>query len=189
MPRTPPAQVLEELYRLLPTLRLGWDGGRGCYGLIQLWRHREIYDIHGTIKVFREPWGDRGEIFGRPFDRQFRVPMYVIDVAPDDLFVYTDVLLAEVAKFCRKGLYRRLYEANIDTLKRMKDEQQALAEQQGEHMYWRAQRSSWRPNVVAREFLTAYDKRVLSGEHAHQLEVDREAQLLNGPSPDSIGAR
>lgn len=82
----PPRHVCEALARVHPLLRVGWDGAGDTFGLLMVTRSRL------AKRTFYEYWRGRGPVFsrsGRPrpdWDEIGRVPMYLIDVEPKDVF-------------------------------------------------------------------------------------------------------
>lgn len=82
----PPRHVCEQLARIHPLLRIGWDGEEGVFGLLMVTRSRL------AARTYFEYWRGRGPVFsktGRPradWDEVGHVPMYLIDVKPEDVF-------------------------------------------------------------------------------------------------------
>lgn len=202
-----PHFVTEGLYRLHKDARLAWLGqdrsgpeddlNQGKFALVQLYHWKDAQET-----FYGDPWGDRGPIFGRPFDRLQRVPIMLTILDPKH--VMTGALLCACRGCIRSPdqcfrcghrhegvVFRRWIMSIRDRVMAGARERGAqyqteiddLAEETGDYIHWRSQRSTFRPNVVPQKDLTAEDKAVLSGDAIKGVKDTFVDKLQTGGDP------
>lgn len=161
-----PEWITEEIYRVHKDARLAWFGqdregpeedlNKGKFALVQLYHWRDAAET-----FYGDPWGDRGPIFGRPYDRLQRVPIMLTLIDPEDVF--SGKVVAMLKRWCtpiRERVMLAAREKGAEYQSQVND----LAEAGGDYLHWTAQKSTDRPPVVPQKDLTEDDKAVLRGD-------------------------
>ena len=166
----PPEFMCKALERIHPQLRLGWIGkdhqpgealNQGCFALIQLYHTRD------AERTFFTPWGDTGPIFGSKYDLLSRTPIYLADIAPEDVF--SGAFLAIVRKWM-KPMKERYMESAVEKGKAYESANQEQAEAQADLMLWNAkQTDATSDRTITNSDVTEADKAVLRGETKQDL--------------------
>lgn len=144
-----PEWVCRKLSDFHPNLRIGWDGKERTFGLVHL------YHWSDAQKTYRQFWQDHGPIFsksGRPrpdWDLHQRVPVYIIDVTPQDVF--SGKIVALVKRWVRP-IASRVYTSAIAEGKRRETYENDRAGEQADKVYWKSQRRGYHAPVVAKKF-------------------------------------
>lgn len=160
----PPSWICKELERIHPQLRLGWVGrdrsgpadelNKGSFALIQLYHQRD------ASRTFFTPWNATGPVFGTDYDRLARVPVYLADIEPQDVF--SGACIPLIRRWMRP-LKERVVEAQVAKGREYESSNQDLAEAQTDYMLWHASKSDMSDRTVTNSDLTAHDKAVLDG--------------------------
>jgi hypothetical protein len=162
----PPQWVVDEIKRIHPQARLGWEGlerkgseeelNKGRFALIQLYHARD------AAKTFLTPWANRGPVFGKHFDSLFWTPIYVIDVAAEDVF---SGRIITMLKRWMRPMRERYVESAIAKGSEYQTQCDDIIGEAADEMYSLAHRSTdGGAPVVAKKFLTLEEKKILSGD-------------------------
>lgn len=161
-----PDHICEALYRLHPQVRLGWVGAdrlspdedlnKGQFALLQLYHARDA-----ARTFYGDPWGDRGPVFGRPYDRLMRVPIMLHLVHPRDVF--SGRIVMDVRHWM-KPIKQRVEEAALERGRDYQRKLDDLAGEIGSEMYWNSHNGGSATITAPYKDLTAEDKAVLGGE-------------------------
>lgn len=203
-----PKHICEQVYRLHEWCRLGWVGedrlspdeplNKGRFALLQLYH---AYDAARTY--YGDPWNDRGPIFGRPFNRDQRVPIMLTLLEPAAVLTGSflcscDGCLAGADPCHRLGcghshqgvLLRRWMMSIGERMMRAAEERgriyqtelDNLAGEIGSEMHWHAKKDG---AVIPEphKFLTEDDKAVLSGETAKGVKDAFVNNIAQGGTP------
>jgi hypothetical protein len=165
--------AIAALRELCPDARWAWYGkpkhgeseelNRGQFALLQLYRR------HEASGALYEQWGDKGPIFGAPFDRDRYEPLWLANFTPEDVFALRFV---PVVRRWMRPLRARLVESAQQRGLDYENEIKQLAGRIGDEMWWRSQRSTDTPIVVPKKFLTKEDKAVLCGDAMRDVRND-----------------
>ena len=129
----PPEWVSLDVERENKYARLAWHGEEQQFAVV------DLVPAPLVKRMIKEPWGNRGPVFGSYFDRLRRVPVWVDNVDT------SDVMSGRVAHLVRRWstpLKKRLEDRHEATKREQADSVSNVAGEMGEEMYWRAQRSS-----------------------------------------------
>ena len=152
-----PAEICRRLKEFHPWLRLGWDGNKRKFGLVQL------YHAKDAKASFREFWRHQGPLFsasGRPeyhdYDGLLRKPMYLIDIEPRDVFSGKVVRLAKRwARPIAARMKESQDEQNYDRKKKYDDLRLSMAD----YVYSEGKRDNHAP-IVAKKFVKPSENQV-----------------------------
>lgn len=168
----PPTWICKELERLHPQLRLGWVGkpregdelNQGFFALIQLYHSRD------AERTFFTPWHtieNRGTIYGSRFDPLMRLPIYLADIEPADVF--SGACLPAIKRWMRPMKERHM-ESAIEKGKAYEAEVQDMSEGAADYMLWSANKpDSTSDRTITNADVTEHDKAVLRGETKRDL--------------------
>ena len=185
----PPSSVCESLYRLHKWARLGWVGedrkgpaddlNKGSFALLQLY-----HQLDAKETFYGDPWGDRGPVFGRSYDRLMRVPIMLTLVSNEDVF---SGKIVPMLKQWMKPIAQRMLAGAKEKGEKYQDALDDLAGQQGEHLYWRSMRpNAARPMPIAQKFLTPHDKAVIAGDTIRGVKDKFVNDLLHAPGASPL---
>jgi hypothetical protein len=167
----PPRWVLDELVRITPWARIGWLGkergpkdelNKGEFVLLDLIKARLI------DKTFKEPWADRGPVYGPWFDPLARMPVMIKAYQPEEVF--GGAIIADVKRLVTP-LKPRLDKTWLAEERKYRDGISDLAGQMGSELYWRAHRNieGGIATHLPNKCLTKKEKEVLTGEWKQHL--------------------
>lgn len=165
----PPEWICKELERIHPHLRLGWVGyarksgedelNKGVFALIQLYHSR---DASRTFYTLWETVENRGPVFGSRYDPLSRTPIYVSELAPEDVF--SGACIPMIRRWMRP-MKQRYMESAVAKGKQYESDNQDLAEAQADYMLWHANKTDGSSDrTITNADLTKHDKAVLAGE-------------------------
>jgi hypothetical protein len=159
----PPKWVEIELERIMGQARLGWDGERQKFALIELRKKREQIERDLSIGT---PWkSSQGPIFGSRYDLLSEVPIYIISIDIEDVF--SGKILA-LTKRWMTPFKDRVMDVCLEAGKETEAEMQDLTGEAGEYLDWHAHQSwATSDNSLHLGDVTEADKKVLSGEGKH----------------------
>ena len=146
----PPAHICEQLARVHPLLRIGWDGAEGSFGLLMITRSRL------AKRTFFEYWRGRGPVFsrtGRPradWDEIGRVPMYLIDVEPRDVF---SGRICRMARQWMRPFAPQYLEGARQAGRDIESQIDDMGHDAGLRLYGEGQRDGTGAPIVARKFI------------------------------------
>lgn len=141
----PPQDICRQLAAFHPQLRLGWDSEHHRFGLVQLYNRR------AAKTTFRDRWGSRGTLFsktGRPapdWDAWSRVPMYIIDIPPRDVF--SGKVLKDVKHWVRP-VYARVYKSAMEERREVLRKIDAIGHEAGGEIYRESQARGQTYNIA-----------------------------------------
>lgn len=167
-----PSHITEALYRLHPQVRLGWIGedrlspdeplNKGKFALLQLYHVRDAERTY-----YGDPWGDRGPVFGRPYDRLMRVPIMLHLVSAEDVF--SGRIVFDVKRWMMP-IRQRVEDAARERGREYQRQLDDLAGEIGSEMYWEAHNGGSATLTTPYKDLTDDDKAVLGGETIRGVE-------------------
>jgi hypothetical protein len=179
----PPVSVLEAVQKIHKHARIGWVGkpksspedlNAGYWALIQLYSQRD------SRHTMLEPWNERGPIYGKPFDRLSRIPIYVIDVQKDDIYDLPFLLKRWITP-----IKDRVTQSEIEKGKGVEKEMSELGEAAGDYLWHLSNKTG--ASVTSnnpKKCLTEKDKKVLAGEtkkdftNAYVTNVEGKAEKM-----------
>lgn len=159
----PPQWVCDELERLSPWARLGWHGERRQFAIL------DLYPARLAKGTFRELWDGKGPVFGRPYDHLARVPVWIYEVPPEEVF--SGAVLARAKRFLTP-LKPRLARSWQQRHRQRKRDFKERAGEQGSYLHWRARRSPHSGPQIAQKFIPRREKAIAAGDF--RLRIDRE---------------
>ena len=168
----PPSWVVDELERISPWARLGWHGEHRAFAIL------DLYPAHLAKTTFREHWDGKGPVFGSDYDRLARVPIWIAEVSPADVF--SGAVIGTVKRFATP-FKKRLEQSWRQRQAERKREFKERAGAQGEHFYWAARKSPHSGNVIAKKFVPSHERAICAGDF--ELSIDREKM----PPPNPMG--
>jgi hypothetical protein len=180
-----PEWVCNELYRLHPQVRLGWVGqdrsgpddelNKGKFALIQLYAVRDSERTY-----FGDAWNDRGPIFGKTYDRLFRIPRILELIEPEDVFSGKIVMLL---KRWMTPIKNRVTDSRREKGRKYKAQLDDLAGAMGEELYWKGQHATSRPPVVANKFLSDKEKAIINGDVPSKISENTYTEMPANAQP------
>jgi hypothetical protein len=160
----PPWEAVENLERLESTARLAWfpdpqkaegELNAGAFALLQLYPRAKMDEI------LYEPWGDKGPVFGSTWNNDKYYPAWLANFTKEQVFSGSFIL--DVRRWMRP-LKERVVESAQELGREKQARMRDMAEEAGDRMYHKAQKSLDRPPVLAKKFVSEEDKAILSGD-------------------------
>lgn len=167
----PPRHIVDALYRIDPSVRLGWgpppkpQRGKTLppkFGLILLRQPRAPTVVTG------DDWRDRGPVFGKPYDRLAQTPIVLAFYSPEAVFGGSILKIAKDRIEPHSIVYAMRQSARA-AAKRYDEQVTELAHVAGEELAWRAkQPDAASPEPVPAKHLTQEERDILAGTHESQ---------------------
>jgi hypothetical protein len=160
-----PQWVLDEIERVNPLARLGWAGedreskdeplNKGMFAVL------DLYPKRLADRTFKTLWGDRGPVFGSYYDPLERIPVWISNIAPEDVF--SGAVIGIIKRYCEDIQERldRTWREEQEQQRKMKKE---LAGEVGSYMYWQSKRESNATNTLPQKFVTQEEKARAAGD-------------------------
>jgi hypothetical protein len=173
----PPQWVVTEIERVNPWARLAWSGeerapdeplNKGSFAIIDLYPRRMADRTYKTL------WDGRGPVFGGDYDRLTRVPVWIENVHPRDVF---NGAIVPRIRYLMTDIRERVEVGWSEARKQRREETRELAGQAGEHLYWSAQKSTDPAPTVADKFVSNEDKARTAGDWQHKDETEKAPPL------------
>jgi len=152
----PPQWVCEAIERLSPWARLGWHGERRQFAIIDLYPQRL------ASQTYRERWGDNGPVFGTDYDRLARVPIWIDEVSPGEVF--SGRVIRRVARY-KTSLRDRARRAWSKRQAGRRHHLRESAGEQGQYLRWRANKSPHSGTTIADKHITKSEKAIAAGDY------------------------
>jgi hypothetical protein len=163
----PPEFVLRKVQELHPQARIGWLGAErkdaddlnaGTFVLLQLYHARD------ASNTYLEHWNDKGPVYGKPYDRLSRVPVWVKNYSKEDVF--SGKIIADIRTMVETTVKERYVKSALEKGAEQAAKMKDLAGAAGEYVWKRSQkRDNAMPN--ARKFIPK-----------QQMEIKRSADDL-----------
>jgi len=170
-----PSWVTDQVQQIHHRARIGFDPwqpgqtGEGQFYLLQLFHRKD------AEKTYSGYWNYRGPIFGKDFDRLTYTPITIAKLSHLD--VYQGGVITKLKEWIIP--IRKRIRENRETLGNLYDrEATEISGAAGEELYWRAKKSIFGPQVVAKKFLTKEDKDVLCGDKMERDRIKMRESLL-----------
>jgi len=157
-----PDWVCEEVERINPLARIGWEGETQRFAVLDLYPKR-LADV-----TFKTLWEGRGPVFGSDYDHLQRIPIWIDEVSVEDVF---SGKVTQIVKRLCKDIQERLNKTWQEEQESQRRTKKELAGAMGSHMYWNSQKSLNATNIIADKHISKAEKAIAAGDVAPRVET------------------